>query len=180
MAYISTGRGPGATPAGHFLAPTQAIVAAALILCAPIKASRVVVAFGESIEPIRDRSVYSNFLAICGFSLIGLLLSAFVTFSAQSEDLRDVTLRFLQRHGVPCGSVTKVESLHGLDETAVCEDGREWALFWLEDEIAFVHPRTRELYRWQVDVYWSQPQLYGSMTLTFQGFEVGAPNVLEP
>jgi hypothetical protein len=42
MAYISTGRGPGATPAGHFLAPTQAIVAAALILSASVIASRVV------------------------------------------------------------------------------------------------------------------------------------------
>ena len=55
--------------------------------------------------------------------------SALLSFSAQSEDLRDVTLRFLQRHGVPCGLVTKVDSPHGMDEVAVCEDGREWALF---------------------------------------------------
>ena len=91
---------------------------------------------------------------------------ALLSFSAQSQDLRDVTLRFLQRHGVPCLSVTKVDSPHGMDEVAVCEDGREWALFWLEDEIAFVHPRTRELYRWQADVYRSQPQLYGSITVS--------------
>ena len=46
-------------------------------------------------------------------------------FSTHSEGLRDVTLRFLQRHAVPCRSVTKVESPHGVDETAVCDDGRE-------------------------------------------------------
>src|ERR1700750_2544896 len=91
---------------------------------------------------------------------------ALLSFSAQSQDLRDVTLRFLQRHGVPCSSVTKVNSPHGMDEVAICDDGREWALFWLEDEIAFVHPRTRELYRWQADVYRSQPQLYGSITVS--------------
>ena len=93
---------------------------------------------------------------------------ALLPFSAQPQDLRDVTLRFLQRHGVPCGSVLKVDSPHGLDEIAVCDDRREWALLWLENEIAFVHPRTRELYRWQADVYWSQPQLYGSMTVSSQ------------
>src|SRR5215471_9786433 len=84
--------------------------------------------------------------------------SMLLTFSAESEDLRDVTLRFLQRQAVPCGSVTKVENTLGMDEIATCEDGREWALFWLESEVAFVHRRTRELYRWQADVYRSQPQ----------------------
>jgi hypothetical protein len=101
--------------------------------------------------------------------------SALLSFSAQSEDLRDVTLRFLQRHGVPCGSVTKVDSPHGMDEVAVCDDGREWALFWLEDEIAFVHPRTRELYRWQTDVYRSHPQLYGRVTVSFHVSEGSVP-----
>ena len=97
--------------------------------------------------------------------------SALLSFNAQAEDLRDVTLRFLQRHAVPCRSVTKVDSPHGMDEVAVCEDGREWALFWLEDEIAFVHPRTRELYRWEPDVYRSQPQLFGTMTASYRVFE---------
>ena len=100
-------------------------------------------------------------------SVVIVSTSALLSFSAQSQDLRDVTLRFLQRHGVPCGFVTKVDSPHGMDEVAVCDDGREWALFWLEDEIAFVHPQTRELYRWQADVYRSQPQLYGSITVHF-------------
>src|SRR5215831_5733187 len=89
-------------------------------------------------------------------------------FSTHSEGLRDVTLRFLQRHTVPCGSVTKVESTLGMDEIATCEDGREWALFWLENEVAFVYPRTRELYRWRAEVYRSQPQLYGILTASFR------------
>ena len=93
--------------------------------------------------------------------------SALLAFSAHAQDLREVTLRFLQRHAVPCRSVTEVDSPHGLDETAVCDDGREWALFWLDDEIAFVHPRTRELYRWDPDVYRSQPQIYESITVSF-------------
>jgi hypothetical protein len=101
--------------------------------------------------------------------------SALLAFSAQAEDLRDVTLQFLQRHAVPCRSVTKVESPHGMDETAVCDDGREWALFWLENEIAFVHPQTRELYRWDVDVHKSQPQLYGSMTVSFHASQGSGP-----
>jgi hypothetical protein len=36
----------------------------------------------------------------------------------------------------------------------------------LEDDIAFVNPRTRELYRWQADVYKIHPQLYEVMTVT--------------
>ena len=100
---------------------------------------------------------------------------ALLSFSAQSQDLRDVTLRFLQRHAVPCGSVTKVDSPQGMDEVAVCDDGREWALFWLEDEIAFVHPQTRELYRWKLDVFRSQPQIYGTITVSFPGSEDSGP-----
>lgn len=91
--------------------------------------------------------------------------SVFLTSSALSQDLRDVTLKFLQHLAVPCVYVTKVESAMAMDETAVCEDGREWALFWLENEVAFVDPATRELYRWRPDLYKSQPQLYGSLSM---------------
>ena len=96
-------------------------------------------------------------------------------FSTHSEELRKVSLKFLQLHAVPCGSVTKVESPMGMDEIATCEDGREWALFWLENEVAFVHPRTGELYRWQADVYRSQPQLYGGLTASFKASEGNGP-----
>jgi hypothetical protein len=89
-------------------------------------------------------------------------------FSSHAEELRNITLQFLHLHTVPCEAVTKVESPHGMDEIATCEDGREWALFWLENEVAFVHPRTRELYRWQADVYRSKPQLYGDLKASFR------------
>ena len=89
-------------------------------------------------------------------------------FSRHAEELRNVTLQFLHLHAVPCGSVTKVESVLGMEEIATCEDGREWALFWLENEVAFVHPRTSELYRWQADVYKSQPQRYGGLKASFR------------
>jgi len=95
-------------------------------------------------------------------SVFVLSASALLSFSAQAQDLQDVARRFLQHQSVPCGSVIKVDSPHGLDEVAVCDDGREWALFWVENEIAFVQPQTRELYRWQVEVYRSYPQLYRS------------------
>src|SRR5262249_46397887 len=93
---------------------------------------------------------------------------ALLTSSTHSEDLREVTLRFLQRLAVPCESVIKVDSTLGMDEIATCEDGREWALFWLEDEVAFVQPRTRELYKWEAGLNRSHPQLYGRLTASFQ------------
>ena len=96
-------------------------------------------------------------------------------FSTHSEDLRNVSLKFLQRHAVPCRSVTKVESPQGMDEIATCDDGREWALFWLENEVAFVHPRTRELYRWEAGVYRSQPQVYEGLTATLKVSQSGGP-----
>jgi hypothetical protein len=45
MAYLSTRHGSGVTPHGHFLSPTQAIVAAALIIGASVIVSRVVAPF---------------------------------------------------------------------------------------------------------------------------------------
>jgi hypothetical protein len=63
-----------------------------------------------------------------------------LTASSQSQSLSDVSLRYLQRHGVPCQSVVKVDSTDNLDQIAICQDGREWAMFWLEDEVAFVVP----------------------------------------
>lgn len=108
-------------------------------------------------------------------SVLVVTASALLSFSARSQDLQDVTLRFLQRHAVPCGSVIKVDSPHGMDEVAICEDGREWALFWLENEVAFVHPRTRELYRWEASVYRSQPQLYRGLTASFKVSEGDGP-----
>jgi hypothetical protein len=96
-------------------------------------------------------------------------------FSAHAEELRNVSLKFLQLHAVPCSSVAKVESSLGMDEIATCEDGQEWALFWLENEVAFVHPQTRELYRWEASVYRFQPQLYRGLTASFKVSEGDGP-----
>ena len=83
-----------------------------------------------------------------------------LTASSQSQSLSEVSLTYLQRHGVPCQSVVRVDSTDNLDEVAVCQDGREWVLFWLEDEVAFVRPGSRQLYRWRPDVNISFPDLY--------------------
>jgi len=83
-----------------------------------------------------------------------------LTASSQSQSLSEVSLTYLQRHGVPCQSVVKVGSTDNMDEVAICQDGREWVLFWLEDEVAFVRPGSRQLYRWRPDVNISFPDLY--------------------
>ena len=83
-----------------------------------------------------------------------------LTASSQSQSLSEVSLTYLQRHGVPCQSVVKVDSTDNMDEVALCQDGREWVLFWLEDEVAFVRPGSRQLYRWRPDVNISFPDLY--------------------
>ena len=83
-----------------------------------------------------------------------------LTASSQSQSLSEVSLTYLQRHGVPCQSVVKVDSTDNMDEVALCQDGREWVLFWLEDEVAFVRPGSRQLYRWRPDVNISFPDVY--------------------
>ena len=90
----------------------------------------------------------------------------FPSCSTYSQELNGVALQFLQRHGVPCLFVLKVGNSDGLDEVATCQDGREWALLWIEDEIAFVQPTTRELYKWDRGVYVSYPELYGGSKRT--------------
>ena len=90
----------------------------------------------------------------CAF--VGALL---LSFSACSQELNGVAHRFLQRHGVPCDVVLNV-SADNSGVAAVCEDGRAWALFWLEDEIAFVHPQTGEHYKWDRQIHLCHPDLY--------------------
>jgi hypothetical protein len=83
-----------------------------------------------------------------------------LTASSHSQNLSEVSLMYLQRHGVPCQSVVKVDSTDDLDEVAICQDGREWVMFWLEDEVAFVRPGSRQLYRWRPDTNSAFPYLY--------------------
>jgi hypothetical protein len=91
---------------------------------------------------------------------LGALVTLVGSGNSQARDIHDVAQQFLHRHGVPCLTVVRVDSTHELGEVATCQDGREWVLFWLEDEIAFVDPESRQPYRWQRDVYVSYPGLY--------------------
>jgi hypothetical protein len=102
-----------------------------------------------------------------------VLGALFPSCSTYSQELNSVALQFLQRHGVPCLFVLKVGSTNGLDEVATCQDGREWALLWIEDEIAFLRATTRELYKWDRDVYISHPELYGSKRTTYVELAAG-------
>ena len=96
-----------------------------------------------------------------GIRRTGVALAALlVSLGVGAQDLSSVAQRFLQRHGVPCLSVLKVGSDQELGEVAVCEDGREWALYWLEDEIAFIQPQNGEAYRWDREIYRAYPQLF--------------------
>ena len=46
-----------------------------------------------------------------------------LTASSQSQSLSEVSLTYLQCHGVPCQSVVKVDSTDTLDEVAICQMG---------------------------------------------------------
>jgi hypothetical protein len=69
----------------------------------------------------------------------------------------------------------KIDSTDTLDEVATCQDGSEWVLFWLENEIAFVRPGSHQLYRWRRDVYNLYPYLY-----SIEKGESGLPRKSEP
>jgi hypothetical protein len=84
----------------------------------------------------------------------------FLSCNAYAQDLTGVAQQFLQRHGVPCQRVLKVGVPRDLGEVATCQDGRDWALFWLEDEIAFLQPQTGDAYKWDREIYRSHPELY--------------------
>jgi hypothetical protein len=84
----------------------------------------------------------------------------FLSSGAGAQELNDIAHRFLRRHDVPCLLVVKVGSPGDMGEVATCQDGRDWALFWLEDEIAFVHPQTREPYKWDREIYLAHPEIF--------------------
>ena len=88
------------------------------------------------------------------------LAALFLSCSAHAQNLNGVAQQFLQRHGVPCQRVLKVGVPRDLGEVATCQDGRDWALFWLEDEIALIQPQTGDAYKWDREVYRSHPELF--------------------
>lgn len=95
--------------------------------------------------------------AVAALAALAILL---VSLDARSSDLSEVARRFLQRHGVPCPVVLKVDSSHDAGEVATCQDGRQWILMWLEDEIAFVQLPGREPYKWNSGIFKAHPEIY--------------------
>lgn len=100
--------------------------------------------------------------------LANLTIRAAVVLSAMfgavaAQELQEVAHAYLQRHGVPCRFVIAVDRpVREFDLVATCDDGRQWALFMIEGEVAFVQPEDGEPYRWQPEVYRSYPELYGN------------------
>lgn len=85
----------------------------------------------------------------------------FTALGSQAEELNEVAFAYLQRHGVPCLHVTRVDRpVRDFDMIATCHDGRQWALFLIEGEVAFLQPDTGEPYRWQRDLYQSHPEIF--------------------
>lgn len=92
-----------------------------------------------------------------------VLAAIFGAVAAQAQELQEVAQAYLKRHGVPCLFVTAVDRpVRDFDLVATCDDGRQWGLFLIEGEVAFVQPETEEPYRWRLEVYQSYPELYGS------------------
>ena len=88
-----------------------------------------------------------------------------LSLGALSRDLADLALSFLRLHDVPCERVTHVDRWRmGAEVIATCEDGRRWALFFIEGDVAFVQPRTNAFYRWRRDTYRAYPELYAAVT----------------
>src|ERR1700722_9172088 len=89
------------------------------------------------------------------------LAALFTAVESQAQELNEVALAYLQRHGVPCHFVARVDrAVQEFDLIATCHDGRRWALFFFEGEVAFLQPATGEPYKWRREVYESYPEVY--------------------
>jgi hypothetical protein len=89
------------------------------------------------------------------------LAALFTAVESQAEELNEVALAYLQRHGVPCNFVVRVErAVQEFDLIATCHDRRRWALFFFEGEVAFLQSATGEPYKWRREVYESYPEVY--------------------
>lgn len=89
------------------------------------------------------------------------LAALFTALESQAEELNEVALAYLQRHGVPCLFVARVDrAVQEFDLIATCHDGRRWALFFFEGEVAFLQPTTGEPYRWRQEIYEAYPEVY--------------------
>jgi hypothetical protein len=89
-------------------------------------------------------------------------VAQFLAGGSHAEDCAEVTLQFLRKHDVPCSALQAIDRSR-LDYVVTCNDGRSWALFWLENEVAYVEPQTGTIYRWQPELAASYPNLYGGL-----------------
>ncbi len=89
------------------------------------------------------------------------LAALFTAVEAHAQELNEVALAYLQRHGVPCLFVARVDrAVQEFDFIATCHDGRRWALFFFEGEVAFLQSATGQPYKWRREVYESYPEVY--------------------
>jgi len=89
------------------------------------------------------------------------LAGLFSAVEARAQELNEVALAYLQRHGVPCLFVARVDgAVQEFDLIATCHDGRRWGLFFVEGEVAFLQPATGEPYKWRREVYETYPEVY--------------------
>jgi hypothetical protein len=115
----------------------------------------------HSLEPAQKPRPQAVRLALTIWWTCIALATLFLSYSTYAQERHSVAQTFLHRHGVPCLFVLKVGSPGDMEEeVATCQDKREWALFWLESEIAFVHPQTREPYKWDRQIYVLHPEVY--------------------
>jgi hypothetical protein len=104
--------------------------------------------------------MFTHFIAPTSVALTAI----FLAYDCRPQEILDLARQYLQRHGVPCLFVLKVDSTHDKGHVAICQDGREWVLLWVENEVAFVQPRTRDVYKWQREVFASDPEIYAIPT----------------
>lgn len=89
------------------------------------------------------------------------LFALLAAVEPRAQELNEVALAYLQRHGVPCLRVASVDSpIQEFDLIATCHDGRRWGLSFFDGEVAFLQPATGEPYKWRREVHESYPEVY--------------------